>query len=111
MDVTFKTAELRLLCNDERAGKKKLGAPGQKKLRGRLDDLAAASTLAEVRNLPGRCHELKGDRAGHLALDLHGGCRLEICPAHAPRPTKPDGGLDWTRVTRVCVVYVGDYHD
>ena len=77
----------------------------------RLDDLRAAPTLEVMRNLPGRCHELKGDRLGQLSVDLDGPYRLIFRPATEPRPTNPDGGLDWTRVTAVVVLEVADTHE
>ena len=63
-----------------------------------------------MRLLPGRCHELTGDRAGQLALDLDHPYRLIFMPFHDPIPTKADGGLDWTAVTAVVIVGVEDYH-
>lgn len=111
MDIVFAEPGLSNVCNDDKAAKKSYGAAGAKKLRSRLDDLAAASTLAVMRNLPGRCHELKGDLKGQLAVDLDGGRRLVFKPAHDPVPSKEDGGLDWSRVTAVCVTQIGDYHD
>ena len=80
-------------------------------LRRRLDDLEAAASLVVMRSLPGACHELKADRAGELAIRLSGGHRLAFVPAHELRPTKLDGGLDWNRVTRIRVIWIGDYHD
>lgn len=111
MDIVFAEPRLAKVCNDDKASKQSIGAVGAKKLRRRLDDLAAAPTLAVMRTLPGRCHELKGDLDGHLAMDLDGGRRLVFKPAHDPVPSKEDGGLDWSRVTAVCVTQIGDYHD
>jgi len=111
VDITFDTDDLRRVCNDDKVAKRTMGAAGAKKLRLRLDDLAAASTLETMRHLPGRCHELKGDLAGKLGLDLDGGRRLVIRPNHIPVPTKGDGGLDWSRVTSVAVTAIGNYHD
>jgi plasmid maintenance system killer protein len=82
-----------------------------KLIRRRLDDLKAASYLEVMRNLPGRCHELKGNRAGQLSLDLDGPFRLLFRPEKEPPPAKPDGGLDWTQVTAVVLVGVVDTHD
>ena len=82
-----------------------------KLIRRRLDDLRAAQTLEVMRNLPGRCHELKGNRSGQLSIDLDGPYRLLFTPAHNPRPEKPDGGLDWTRVTAVILVGVVNTHE
>jgi proteic killer suppression protein len=109
LDILFANDDLRALCHDDRRAKKELGAVGAKKLRARLDDLAATTCLEEMRTLPGRCHELKRDRAGELALDLDGGCRLVFRPCE-PVPRKADGGLDWTNVTSIEITDIGDYH-
>jgi len=111
VDIIFKDDALLQLCNDDRIATRKLGRECAKKLRRRLDDLDAAASLVAFRTLPGRCHELKGDLAGCLALDLHGGVRLVFQPASDPIPQKEEGGLDWSKVTWVCIVAVEDYHD
>ena len=90
---------------------KKHGSVRAKKIRQRLDDLYAAVVLEDTRNLPGRCHELKGDRAGQLSLDLDHPYRLIFEPANDPVPQKRDGGLDWTRTTAIVIVDVEDTHD
>jgi len=36
--------------------------------------------------------------------------RLIFEPDHNPVPQKPDGGLDWTQVTRIRVIEITDYH-
>jgi len=77
----------------------------------RLDDLRAADCLEVVRHLPGRCHELKGDRGGQLSFDLDGPYRLLFKPAHEPPPLKPEGGLDWRRVTAIKIIGVVNTHD
>ena len=90
--------------------KAKWGPELAKKLKRRLADLEAANTLEEVRNLPGRCHELREDRKGQLAMDLVHPLRLLFRPNHDPVPAKPDGGLDWQQVTGIEVLEVCDYH-
>jgi plasmid maintenance system killer protein len=111
VDIVFKNKQLEKLCNDDRLAQKNWGKAQAAVLGRRLDDLRAAPSLEALRGLPGNLHELKGDRAGQLALDLKGGDRLIIEPAHEPPPTKPDGGLDWRQVTAVRIVEVVDYHD
>jgi toxin HigB-1 len=76
----------------------------------RLTDMAAATTLEDLRQLPGQCHELTGDRKGQLALDLAGGKRLIFEPSENPPPIKDDGGLAWERVDAVRVLEITDYH-
>lgn len=79
-------------------------------IRRRLDDLRAAKMLADMRCLPGRCHELHGDRKGQLSLDLKHPYRFLFKPAMNPIPLKSDGGLDWTLVTSVEILEVEDTH-
>lgn len=80
-----------------------------KKLMTRIADLRAASTLAEFRHLPGRCHELDGHRRGQLALEVEGGKRLVFSPRGSDIH-RADGGLDWTIVEAVCLLEIVDYH-
>jgi proteic killer suppression protein len=88
------------------------GAENAKRILRRLDDLRAADNLEVIRPpFPGRCHELKGDRAGQLAIDAKHPFRLIFRPAHDPIPHKDDGGLDWSQVTSICILEVVDYHD
>lgn len=109
MDVFFKDSKLRELCETERSAKRQLGADGARKLRSRLADLRAATSVAK---LPaGRPHPLTGDRVGQFAVDLAGGRRLVFEPANEPTPKKESGGIDWTAVTKVRIVFIGDYHD
>ncbi len=111
MDIIFKSRQLERLCNDHRVARKAWGKPQADLLARRLDDLRAARKLADLRFAPGGLHELKGDRAGQLAMDLKGGHRLVVEPAQQPMPLKPDGGLDWDQVTAIRIVEVVNYHD
>jgi proteic killer suppression protein len=76
----------------------------------RLSDLRAASTLAVMRNLPGRCHELKGGRQGQFALTVAGGRRLVIEPADG-WPETEEGSDPWAAVDTIRVLEIVDYHD
>ncbi|MGV8084049.1 MAG: type II toxin-antitoxin system RelE/ParE family toxin [Coriobacteriia bacterium] len=89
----------------------KYGPTVGRKLDLRLAQLLAAPSLDTMRRLPGRCHELQGDREGQLAIDLHGCLRLVFVPAADSPPVKPDGGLDWRTVTAIRILEVTDYHD
>jgi plasmid maintenance system killer protein len=109
--IVFSNRRLERLCNDGRLAQREWGKTQAEALGRRLDDLRAAQHLGVMRSLPGRLHELKGDLAGRLAMDLKGGDRLVFEPADDPPPLKPDGGLDWEQVTAIRIVDVGDYHD
>lgn len=110
MDVLFSTAKLRRQLSDQRLLQRRWGAEGAKRITLRLQQLAAAVSLDDMRQLPGRCHELVGRLAGELAVDVHRGHRLIFRPTAVPPPTRADDGLDWTRVDSVTVTEIVDYH-
>ena len=107
----FSSQTLEEECNSEKALRRKHGPDRAKRIRRRLDDLAAAASLEVMLTLPGRCHELRGSMAGQLSLDLDHPHRLIIEPADNPIPRKPDGGLDWSEVRSVRIVGVADTHE
>ena len=88
---------------------RRYGTVRARKLQQRLKTLQSAQTLADMRSLPGRCHELHGDLAGHLSLDLDHPYRLLIRPAGGTRYGR-GGGLDWSAVRAVIVVGIADAH-
>ncbi len=111
MDIIFSSRKLEKQCNDSKTMTRTWGTIQAKKLRRRLDELKAASTLEVMQLLPGRCHELKGDRAGQISLDLEHPYRLVFEPANDPVPRKRDGDLNWTAITAVRIIGVVDTHD
>ena len=110
MEIVFATKQFEKLCNSDRELVKEFGPQRAKLLRRRLDQLHAAENLAVMRTLPGRCHELTGDRKGTLSIDLDGPYRLLFEPAESPAPAKPDGGLAWEMVTAIRILEVEDTH-
>ena len=89
---------------------------------GELRDLFKDPGLDVIRNsINGRdksglpqahCHELKGNRAGQLAVKLDKGFRMVFEVVNDPIPRKPDGGLDWSTVTAIRILELAeDYHD
>lgn len=109
MEGDFKDKKLRELCERKETADRKLGAACARKLRSRLADLQAAACVIDL--VAGRPHPLRGDRAGQFALDLEAGTRFVFEPIHSPVPSREDGGFDWSRVTKVRIVFIGDYHD
>ncbi|WP_414528703.1 killer suppression protein [Nodularia chucula] len=111
MDIVFNNRKFEKECNNQKLLEKKHGADRAKRIRRRLDDLRAANVLEDMRCLPGRCHELVKDRAGQLSLDLDHPYRLILEPADEPIPSKPDGGIDWNKVTAVRILGVDNTHE
>ena len=109
MVILFEDEKFAKECNNLRLLQRQHGKVRARRILQRLADLAGADTLEDMRNAPGRCHELHGDRAGQLSMDLDHPYRLLFRPGATAR--KPDGGLDWTRLRAVIVIGVADTHE
>ena len=110
MTILFRTSKLRKQCTVESEMLKTWGIQRSKLIGRRLQAIAAAEVLEDLRNTPGRFHELTGDRQGQLSCSLDGSYRLILVPADDPVPLRGDGGLDWTKVRALLVLGVEDYH-
>jgi proteic killer suppression protein len=110
MDIVFRNDQLKKECNNQRLLIKNHGAERAKRIRKRLDSLRSVEFLEDMRNIPGSCHELLHNRAGQLSIYLDHPYRLIFEPANEPIPTKPDGGLDWSKVTAVRILSVEGTH-
>ncbi len=111
MNIIFKNKSFEKECNRHELLVRRHGQHRAKLIRRRLDDLRAAANLDVMRNLPGHCHELKGNRTGQVSIDLDGPYRLIFRVANDPVPAKEDGGLDWTQVTAIKIICLEDTHE
>jgi plasmid maintenance system killer protein len=107
----FQTAKLKKQCESKKSRRRAFGDERGKRLGRRLTALLGASSLEDLRETPGRLHELREDRAGQLSLDLDGPYRLIFEPVlgKEERPG-PSGGLSWSQVTEVCILSIEDTH-
>ena len=113
MDISFRSTKLEKEFNEGKLLKRVHGELRAKKIGLRLAELRAASSLHDLGlpyDGPGRCHELIGDRKGRLSVDLDHPFRLIFVPNHDPVPLKPDGGLDWKKVTAIMIFGIEDTH-
>jgi len=111
MEIEFATKKMQKASSSDKQMRKEWGEQMARKLKQRLAELEAADSLADIAKLPAvRCHELKADRRGQLAIDLIHPHRLLFRPNHNPLPLKTDGGLDWGAVTGIVIIEVVDYH-
>jgi proteic killer suppression protein len=115
MDILFKRNRDRDIANNASRLKKKFKGNQRRQnlIRARLDELSDADSLSVMRFLPqASCHELKGVRSGQFAVKLDKGFRLVFEVANEPIPHKPDGGLDWERITAIRILELAeDYHE
>jgi plasmid maintenance system killer protein len=113
MKIGFSTNKLQKQMNDAKEMVKAHGTEQAKKLRPLLTKLNAIPNLSVFeppKSRPHRCHELTGNLAGTLSLDLDHPYRLLFIPDHNPLPTREDGGLDWSKVTAVIIKKVENTH-
>jgi plasmid maintenance system killer protein len=110
--ILFINGKLEKEFNSEQLLIRRHGPQRSRLIKRRLIQIHAAAALEDLRSLPQvRCHELKGNRAGQLSVDLDHPYRLIFEPADAPIPRREDGGLDWMRVTTVLILGVEDTHE
>lgn len=110
MDITFRTKKLERLANDDRRKLKELGKIRAEKFRLRLSQLRFAETLEDVRHLPGRFHELSGNRKGQWACDIDQPYRLIFEPHEKPIPEDPHGRYIWIEIKGVEIIEIDNYH-
>jgi toxin HigB-1 len=109
--ISWSDRKLERVCASDKRGQRKWGADHWMLLRRRLASIAAAPTLQDLEGVPGRFHALRADRKSEFAMSLWGAYRLVFAPDHDPLPTLPDGGVDRSRVTKVSITEVVNYHD
>lgn len=109
MDISFNTSALETACRQIKQAQKQFGALSAKKLLIRLSELFNAANVSEL--VAGRPHPLLGERHGEFALDLHGGSRIVFRSTVQPPLCRKDGSIDWSLVTAVTIVFIGDYHE
>jgi len=107
--LSYANSRILKICTNETEARKKLGQ-NVSVLQERLQQMELADCLEDLRNAPGRFHELTGNLKGCLACDVTKSLRLIFTPDHDPIPTKTDGGLDWKQVTAVTNIKLEDYH-
>jgi proteic killer suppression protein len=108
--ITFKHKKLEKLANDDRKLVKEFGKLRADKIKTRLVQLKYATTLEDVRNLPGNYHELTNNRKGQWACDLDQPYRLVFTPHESPIPTNEHGKYVWMEITGVELIGVVNYH-
>lgn len=111
MNIIFKNKKLQKLANDFAKCQKEMGAVRTKLFHRRLGDLYNAETLEDVRHLPGRYHELTGNRKGQWACDLDHPYRLIFEPEENPIPSDRDGKVIWLKIKGVEIIDIIDYHN
>lgn len=114
MIIKFKSPKLESFLMNSKKMRGKYGPRATDNFQNQYSFLEIADNLTTYGMVERSCHELKGARKFQLAVDLNeshgrGGLRLIFEPIQ-PIPTKPDGGLDWNKVTGITILKIEDYH-
>lgn len=103
MDIEFANSKLKKASTNEKFGKKFLGNLRYSIFANRLADIAAAMTMEDLRDVPGKFHNLTGDRSGQMSCHLDEPYRLIFESA-------ADEKNDWSKITCVRIIEITNYH-
>src|SRR5689334_21611824 len=98
MIVAFETEKLRTTCEDPQVAKKELGSAAAAQLRGRLADVRAAASTADLLVSNPR---FAGALDQLLLIDLGEEGHMTWTANYVTARADEDGKTDWTRVSRV----------
>ena len=97
--------------NSEKELLRTYGSDNGHRIAVRLQNIRDATTLDELSKIPQtRVHPLVGDRHEQISVDARHPYRLILVSNHEETPRKPDGGLDWARITKVQLIEITDTH-
>ena len=111
MKISFTNNKLKKILSNETKCIKVYGSRATKIIMQRLDDMYDADCLEDLKNFPGRYHELVGDRKGQWACDLVHPYRLIFTPEERPIPTDNNGKYIWIKINAVIIIEIVDYHE
>lgn len=103
MEIAFANKQLRSICQDNDKAERELGPSVSKKLKLRLADLRAASTIYD---LPPIYNSIE-ITSHNIKIGLENGYEI-LCQAnHIPNPLTESGTIDWKRVRRIKILSIG----
>ena len=104
VEIAFAKKSLRQLCESERTARRSLGTRVAERLKRRLADLRAANCVKDL--VAGRPRELRGDRAGQIAVQLGESFQLIFSANHSVPPLLDGVRVDWSRVNRLKIISI-----
>jgi len=112
MEILFENDKSQKLFSSKTALRKKFGEAHAVVIQRRMKQLLALSRLSDLFTLKHlRPHELSGRRKGQFSINTKDQFRLLFSPGHNPVPAKEDGGMDWTKITKIVILEIGDTHE
>jgi hypothetical protein len=109
LEISFFTKELRDICQKCAEAETLYGSDVAGALRRRIADLLAVDCYVE---LPlGNPRLINKDGVDCLIIDLCDGFYLKFYTGHQRNPYDADGNVDWKRVSRVKLIFIGRDND
>ncbi len=105
LEVAFADESLREFCTKKLAAEAEFGVVVAKHLRGRIADLRAANNVAELVTGNARIHD-----HGCYIIDIYKDWHLIFKANHSSNPLRANKHIDWTRVTRIQIIQIGQFH-
>ena len=109
LELAFESKELRSICEHEATAKDALGGEIAEALRRRLADLRAATSIADL--IVGNPHTVETGSIDYLVIDLCSRHQIVLEANHPETPLTDSGQLDWPKVSRIKVTYVGGEYE
>ena len=106
MDILFEDKNLEKCATDRLYALKRLGSRRAQSYAVRLMQIDRAVNFEQLRGLPGRYHELVGNRAGQWACDLDQPYRLIF----KSNNNGPAVQIVWAKEQTAKILEIADYH-
>lgn len=111
MELYFESNKMRKICSSQKLLQAEFGAPNAKKIMMRLNEMGSVDNLSQISTLPPpRRHTLFGNRAGQFAVVVKEPFRIIFIPYNDIIPMLENGGVDVNKVTKIKIIWIGDYH-
>ena len=104
MELAFETKPLRRLCEEEIYAINELGPSVSEKLKHRLADLRAASTIGEL--IAGNPRIVESKNLSQMKVDLCNGYYILFCANHVNNPMTEIQTIDWSRIKRIKIIRI-----
>ena len=110
MILTFADKKLEKMAADYDLCCRKMGSLRAKILFQRIYTLNRVNSWEDLQHLPGRVHQLSGDRKGQWAMDLDHPYRLIFRPAENQVSIHEHGRYKLSKISSVEILEITDYH-
>lgn len=110
MQITFKSSKLEKQLSVPKEIQKSFGERA-KKVSQRMAELRASQNLFIVSKIPAaKFHPLLGDKKGEFAVIISVNFRLIFIPDYEEIPLLSDGGYDLSKIEKIKIIEIEDYH-